>query len=140
MKNIKTSYVLIALAVLFIGGIGLTKYLQARDPNIASTGAFHWHPELTIYVKGKKQEIPRGIGLAGVHKPMHTHDDLPIIHLEFGGAAKKEEVMLGAFFKTWGKEFNSFGSNVKMTVNGQENTEYENYHMQDKDKIELRYE
>ena len=34
----------------------------------------------------------------------------------------------------------SFGTNVKMTVNGKENTEYENYAMQDKDKIELRYE
>jgi hypothetical protein len=29
---------------------------------------------------------------------------------------------------------------LKMTVNGKENTEYENYIMQDKDKIELRFE
>ena len=34
----------------------------------------------------------------------------------------------------------SFGANMKMTVNGKENTEYENYIMRDKDKIELRFE
>jgi topoisomerase-4 subunit A len=34
----------------------------------------------------------------------------------------------------------SFGTNMKMTVNEEENTEYENYIMQDKDKIEIRYE
>lgn len=140
MKKIKTLYILIGLAVLIIGGVGWSKYLQSSDPNVASTGAFHWHPELTIYVKGEKQEIPQGIGLVGNHKPIHTHDDVPIVHMEFGGAARKEEVTLGTFFKNWGKEFNSFGSNVKMTVNGKENTEFENYQMKDGDKIELRYE
>lgn len=140
MKNIKTSYILISLAVIVIGGFGLSKFLQSNNPNIASTGAFHWHPELVIYVKGEKIEIPQGIGLAGGHKPMHTHDDLPLVHLEFGGSAKNEEIMLGTFFKYWGKEFNSFGTSVTMTVNGKENTELENYVMKDGDKIELRYE
>lgn len=140
MKNIKTSYILIALAVIIIGGFGWSKYLQSNNPNVASAGAFHWHPELTIYAKGEKVEIPQGIGLAGGHKPMHTHDDLPVVHLEFGGPAKNEEIMLGAFFRYWGKEFNSFGTNVKMTVNGKENTDFENYVMKDGDKIELRYE
>ncbi len=140
MKNIKTPYILIGLVIIIIGGFGWSKYLQSNNPNIASTGAFHWHPELTIYAKGEKVEIPQGIGLAGGHKPMHTHDDLPVIHLEFGGSAKNEEITVGAFFKNWGKEFNSFGANVKMTVNGQENVELENYTMKDGDKIELRYE
>ena len=140
MKNIKTSYILIGLAILIIGGFGWSRYLQSNDPNVASTGAFHWHPELTIYVKGEKQEIPQGIGLAGGHKPIHTHDDLPVIHMEFAGAAKKDETTLGAFFRNWGKDFNSLGSNVTMTVNGKENTEFENYEMKDSDKIELRYE
>ena len=140
MKKIKTSYILIGLAILIVGLFGLSKYLQSSDPNVASTGAFHWHPELAIYVKGEKQEIPQGVGLAGGHKPIHTHDDLPVIHMEFSGAAKNDEVTLGQFFKNWGKEFNSFGSNVTMTVNGKETSELENYHMKDKDKIELRYE
>lgn len=34
----------------------------------------------------------------------------------------------------------SFGSTVKMTVNGQENTELDNYPMQNGDKIKLEYE
>ena len=33
----------------------------------------------------------------------------------------------------------SFGTDMKMTVNGEENTEYDNYVMRDKDKIELRF-
>lgn len=142
MKNIKTSYILIGLAVLIIGGFGLTKYLQSNDPNVASTGAFHWHPNLTIYVKGEKQEIPQNIGLMGGHKPMHTHEDAPqgVVHLEFGQAARNDEITLLKFFETWGKDINSFGTNMTMTVNGQENTEFENYKMKDRDKIELRYE
>ncbi len=140
MKNIKTTYIIIGLAILIVGGFAWSRYLQSNNPDVASTGAFHWHPELAIYVKGEKQEIPQGIGLAGGHKPIHTHDDLPVIHMEFAGAAMKEEVTLGAFFKNWGKDFNSFGANVKMTVNGKENTELENYQMKNGDKIELRYE
>lgn len=140
MRKIKTSYILIGLAVLIVGLFGLSKYLQSSDSNIVSRSAFHWHPELTIYVKDEKQEIPQGIGLAGGHKPIHTHDDLPVIHMEFSGAARTDEVTLGQFFKNWGKDFDSFGSTVTMTVNGKQNTELENYQMKDKDKIELRYE
>lgn len=33
-----------------------------------------------------------------------------------------------------------FGENMKMTVNGEENTEYENYIMRDKNNIELRFD
>jgi hypothetical protein len=34
----------------------------------------------------------------------------------------------------------SFGSNMRMTVNGKDNFDFENYVMQDKDKIELFYD
>ena len=71
---------------------------------------------------------------------VHTHDDLPIIHLEFNGVVRKEDVMLGEFFKNWGKDMRSFGSTIKMTVNGVDNTEYERYIMRDKDVIELQYD
>ena len=37
------------------------------------------------------------------------------------------------------QDIHSFGANMKMTVNGKENTEYENYVMRDKDKIELEF-
>lgn len=127
--------------------IGLSVWISSMQSlansgssDIVSTRGLHWHPQLTIYVKGEKQEIPQGIGLAGGHKPIHTHDDLPVIHMEFSGAAKKDEVTLGQLFKNWGKDFYSFGPNVTMTVNGKANTEFENYQMKDGDKIELRYE
>ena len=40
----------------------------------------------------------------------------------------------------WGKDFMKLGSTVKMTVNGEEKAELQNYIMKDGDKIELRYE
>jgi len=116
---------------------------KTPEGDILSRSGFHWHPELAVYVKGVKQEIPPNLGIGAVHQPMHTHvEDAPqgVIHLEFQGLVKKSDVTLGKFLQTWGKNINSFGTNVKMTVNGKENTEYENYLMQDKDKIELRYE
>ena len=136
------------LAIALIGGLIL--YIATRPPvpenDIVSRNGFHWHPELTIYIKGVKQEIPANIGLpagmGAVHQPIHTHDDSGqgIVHMEFEGLVQKRDTTLGQFFKNWGKDMRSFGANMKMTVNGQENTEYENYIMQDKDKIELYYE
>jgi len=97
-------------------------------------------PELEIYVNGDKIEIPQNVGLGGIHNPVHTHDDLPLIHLEFDGLVREDNVKLGNFFRVWGKDFMEFGSKVIMTVNGEENFEFENYQMRDGDKIELRYE
>lgn len=132
------------LSLVLIGG-GVW-YIATRPPvpesDIVSKNGFHWHPELTIYVKGVKQEIPENIGIGATHKPIHTHDDSDkgIVHMEFKGRVLKQDTTLGQFFKNWGKDMRSFGANMKMTVNGQENTVYENYIMRDKDKIELRYE
>ena len=123
---------------------GLIWYFATRPPtlesDIISRNGIHWHPELTITVKGEQQEIPKDIGIGAAHLPMHTHDDTGVIHLEFQGKVRKTDITLGQFFKIWGKDIRSFSVNMKMTVNGEENTEYENYIMQDKDKIELRYE
>ncbi len=133
------------IAVLAIGG--MIWYAAARPPvpesDIVSRSGFHWHSELAIYVKGVKQELSPNIGIGAVHQPMHTHSEdagQGAIHLEFQGVVKKEDIMLGKFFKNWGKDMRSFGANMKMTVNGQENTEYENYIMHDKDKIELYFD
>ena len=143
-KNSITKAVWIIVAIVVVGGIVWLIASQPKTPesDIFSRSGFHWHPELTIYVKGEKQEIPVNIGLGAVHQPVHTHDDSDkgIIHLEFQGLVRKQDIMLGQFFKNWGKDIRSFGTNIKMTVNGEENTEYENYVMRDKDKIELHYE
>ena len=128
------------VVALLIGSTWLSNSLQNSDPNVLARSGLHWHPLLEIYVKGEKVEIPQNIGLGATHLPVHTHEDLPIIHLEFGGMVRREDVMLGEFFKSWNRDMRSFGSTVRMTVNGKENTEYENYVMHDGDKIELRYE
>ena len=114
--------------------------VQSNDPDVVAVSGMHWHPQLEIYVKGEKIEIPQNIGIGAVHQPMHTHDDLPIIHLEFLGMVRTQDIKLGRFFEIWGKDMDSFGSNMTMTVNGSPNTEFGNYIMRDGDKIELRYE
>lgn len=140
-----------AIAVLLVGGSLWSRSFQANEPNIISQNGIHWHPLLEIYVKGEKVDIPADIGIGPQYARMpafgamgmtaiHTHDDMPVIHLEFPGIVKRDGIMLGRFFEIWGKDMNSFGENMRMTVNGVDNTEFENYVMRDGDKIELRYE
>ena len=136
----------IALIVIIVGGsIGaFVWYLATRPPipegEILSRNGLHWHPELAIFVKGEKQEIPVNLGIGAVHNPMHTHDSSGVIHLEFQGVVRKDDLKLGRFFEVWGKDFMELGLTVKMTVNGEENAELQNYIMKDGDKIELWYE
>lgn len=136
----------IALAVIVIGGsIGIfVWYLASRPPvpegEIISRAGIHWHPEVAIFAKGGKQTIPANIGIGAIHQPMHTHDSSGVIHLEFQGLVRQDDVKLGRLFEIWGKDFMEFGSSVSMTVNGEENTELQNYRMKDGDKIELKYE
>jgi len=58
----------LALVILPIGG--LIWYSATRPPipesDIVSRNGLHWHPELAIYVKGVKQEIPANLGMGGV--------------------------------------------------------------------------
>lgn len=139
------SVLFVFFAVVIIGGF--IWYAETRpaipESDILSRSGIHWHSQLTIYVKGKKQEIPANIGIGAVHQPIHTHDedsDQGIIHMEFGSLVRKQDTALGRFFKNWGKDMRSFGANIKIFVNGKENADYENYIMRDNDKIELYYE
>ncbi len=138
--------VIIATVVLSIGLIvwakaNQTAQISSGDGNLISMSGIHTHPQLSIFVKGEPIVIPQSIGLAGaVHQPMHTHDDVPIIHLEFPARVTKDDTRLGKFFAVWGKDFREFGQMVTMTVNGEPNTELENYQMKDGDKIILNYE
>ena len=136
----------IALIVIIVAGsVGsFVWYLATRPPipeeEILSRSGLHWHPELAIFVNGEKIEIPANLGIGAVHNPMHTHDSSGVIHLEFQGVVRKDDLKLGRFFEVWNKDFMELGSFVKMTVNGEENAELQNYDMRDGDKIELRYE
>ena len=141
----KKNGIIVSVAIVALV-IGLGVYLQSmdkggvnEDTSIVSRTGLHWHPELVIMVKKVKQEIPANLGMSGAEMPIHTHDSTGVIHLEFGGFVKKSDITLGQFFKVWKKDMRSFGTNMKMTVNGIENTEFENYHMKDKDKIVLTF-
>ena len=146
MKNKKIVIIIASTVIVFILALGV--FLQSteqkeetRDESLVSQKGLHYHADLAIIVKGKRVDVPPNTGLVGGHNPMHTHDGEPnIIHMEFPGIVRADDLMLGEFFKVWKKDMRSFGANMKMTVNGKENTEFENYHMKDKDKIELQYE
>lgn len=126
--------------VLIAGLFVSSRILQNNDSNVIARNGMHWHPQLMIYVKGQPVEIPQNVGIGAVHAPMHTHDDLPVIHLEFQDIVKKNDIKLGRFFEIWDRDMNSFGKTMRMTVNGEESTEFGDYMMRDGDKIELRYE
>lgn len=150
----KTSILIIgAVLLLLVGGSLWSRNFALRDPNMIARGSLHWHPQLTIYVKGNKVGIPVNVGIGGQFAgtrgfdpqmnmaAVHTHEDVPIIHLEFmAGPVYVQDVMLGQFFEIWGKDMRSFGPNMHMTVNGKENFEYEKYIMHDGDKIVLNYD
>ena len=126
---------------------------DVSNADVIARDGLHWHPEITIYVKGVRQQIPQ-MGLTNMdmsalhmmHKQMqmkHMHDgpnDQGVIHLKFEGLVLRRDITLGQFFKKWGKDMRSLGSSIRMTVNRVENKEFENYVMHDKDKIEIHYE
>lgn len=138
--------------LLFVGGVWWSNSLQNSDPNIISAHGLHWHPYITIYVRGENVPIPANIGIGpqyaamptfdqGMHMTaMHTHEPDGTIHLEFPAKVARDDVKLKNFFIIWGRDMMSFGENVTMTVNGEENTELGEYEMKDGDRIELRYE
>ncbi len=143
--------------VILVGGVffltkGSTSNSSVPQADIVAQNGLHWHPKLSIYIKGEKQALEDKIGLGAVHQSFHTHTEdykNGVVHMEMQGVTTKDDTKLGNFFRTWGKEFNSTQifdkkngteGTVKMTVNGKENTEFENYQMRDNDMMEIRYE
>ncbi len=138
-------------AVVFgIGWLIVTTVRSPDAPDLVSRRGIHWHSELSMTIKGQAVEIPANIGVGGaVHQDMHTHTVNDQIHMEMNRAVRQDDIRLGKFFAIWGKQFSSrcvvdtcsdTDGTVKMTVNGQPNTAFEHYRMQDKDRIEITYE
>lgn len=131
--------------IIVVGSMAALFWYVATRPHIPegeiiSQSGLHWHPELALYVKGIKQEIPANIGIGAVHQPIHTHDSTGVLHLEMQGVVHRDDIKLARFFEVWGKDVMEFGSSVSMTVNGEVNAELGNYQMKDGDKVELRYD
>ena len=121
---------------------------EGDNPQISRHG-IHWHPEISITIKGERVTIPANIGVGGLKADTHTHNVNDRIHLEINRSVRERDTRLAKFFDTWSKEFNSqciFEScngeegTVKMFVNGEENFDFENYLKKDRDRIEIRYE
>lgn len=134
----------LAIAVWF----AFSRLSEPTEAVLARNG-LHWHTELSISILGQKEIIPAGIGLSGKENPIHTHEEDGIIHMEFAGLVRQDNLKLGNFFKIWGKTLNKDcifekctgqEGRIKMLVNGKENLEFENYIMQDKDKVEIIFE
>ena len=71
------------------------------------------------------------------------------MHMEMEGLVIKDDTKLGNFFQIWGKDFSSkkildkeatVEGQIKMTVNGNDNRDFENYLMKDGDNIEVKFE
>lgn len=137
--------------VLIITGI---IYLAASAPKIPSgeyvaMDGLHAHAHLSIVINGAPVTLPPGLGLSPVENPIHVHENDDIIHMEFAGKVKKDDLRLKNFFNVWGKDFSQYsilgnkagnGHTIVMKVNGATSTEYENYVMHDKDSIEITYQ
>lgn len=145
---------LLTLAILVGGVFFLSKSENPSVPEseIVTRNGMHWHSKITVILNGEKQEIPANLGIGAVHQKIHTHDEDAkdgVVHMEMQGVVTKDDTKLGNFFRIWGKDFistqifdkkNGAEGTVKMTVNGKENTEFENYKMRDGDQIEIKYE
>ncbi|GMQ95008.1 MAG: hypothetical protein BMS9Abin13_118 [Patescibacteria group bacterium] len=149
-KKIKTMLIwVLVLGVLGVGIFWLVTLPKVPQSATVSQRGIHWHPSLSISIKGEEVAIPGGIGLGAVHSPMHTHDPGGIIHLEYSGIVRENDIMIKNFFDTWGKDFSrdmilgnraEEGGTIRMFVGGEENMEFEKYMMQDGDVIEILYE
>ncbi len=149
----KTLKIIIPLIIIAVGIGGFVWYSATRpvapEDEIISRRGIHWHPELSVFIKGQKQEIPANLGIGIRHESIHTHDSSGVLHLEIQGVIRKKDIRLSRFFEIWNKQFNSScifefcngpDGSVKMFVNGNPNIEFENYQMKNGDKIEIRYE
>ena len=144
--------IIVIIGISFLLTNNSSSSTSVPNDQIVAQNGLHWHPKLTVYIKGEKQEFTDSIGLGAVHQKMHTHaEDYKdgVVHMEMQGVVTKDETRLGNFFRIWGKEFNSTQlfdnknsseGTVKMAVNGKENKDFENYQMRDGDNIEIRYE
>ncbi len=142
-------WILIIVVGIFIIAWFLVSKFSSPKSEIVTKNGLHWHSELDIKIFGQIQEIPANIGLGIAENPIHTHDTDNVIHMEFPGLVTKDDLKIGQFFKIWGKKFDKNcifeecsgpDGKLKMLVNGKDSSEFENYMMQDGDKIEIIFE
>ena len=131
------------------------------DPAI-DLEAFHIHAQLNLFANGERIEIPDELGVeaTGIISPIHTHDPDNRLHLHnVNGEALDDFLTLGDFFDTWRTNAGLAGNNpdaifsanqlmthevddehaLKMFVNGQEVTDFQEYKIHEGDHITVVY-
>jgi len=108
--------------------------------------AMHIHVRVRIVINGALFTIPANVGVTSTcTRPVHTHDDSGEIHVE---SPVVYSYTLGDFFLVWGQPFDSiqiFQYKVDsthalvMTVNGQVNSQFQNYVIHDEDEVQITY-
>lgn len=114
------------------------------EESVVSETGVHWHTDIAVIIKGQSQPLPPNLSGNG----LGTQDTSGKVHWGPSGRVTANQLRLGIFFQTWGKPFSSTqlldkqnGSEgkVSMTVNGQPNTEFDNYQIKDNDDIVIRF-
>lgn len=106
--------------------------LKAPKPTITKTEAYHIHVNVKIYTNGAAIDLSQA-----KYQSVEGKELSPDIHLHDGNGdvvhIHKKGVTLGEFFTSLKMSFSK--SNVKMFVNGKENTRLADYVPQDLDRI-----
>ncbi|RIK82658.1 MAG: hypothetical protein DCC68_05930 [Planctomycetota bacterium] len=120
---------------------------------------------LNLFVNGVRQVIPKDVGIAtGLVAPVHTHDVSGELHFNPSEATQQlpggRAAKLSDFFEVWRTNAGNAGNNpsaifsstnllgnqtdathvIRMFVNGEANTEYENYVLRNNDEITILYD
>src|SRR3989338_10620211 len=90
---------LLTIAILVGGVFFLSKGSNSSVPadQVVARSGLHWHPKVTVTIKGEKQEIPANLGLGAVHSKIHTHDQdnkQGVVHMEMQGIVTKDDTRL----------------------------------------------
>lgn len=54
----------------------LSNSFRGTDAEVISEQGVHWHPELAIYIRGQKQEIPNNIGIGSQYSNQPFYDPM----------------------------------------------------------------
>lgn len=110
-------------------------------------GGFHIHPILEIVVNGENVPVPTNIGVQQTcMTALHTHTPDGVIHVE---SPEKRDYTLADFFAVWRQPFSaeqvlSYKADsthrIRVSVNGEDVSTFENTLLKDKDKIIISYE
>lgn len=149
-------FVLILVAIVgVVGGVYLSSGPTAPPPPlplnemcVQHTGiGVHYHVYLHIVILGLEYSTPANMSNLGIedptcYRPVHTHTDLPLLHIEL---PQPRDVRLGDFFEIWGQPFSrsqimSYYTDathtIDFTVGGVPNSSYQDLLLADRQPLQ----